>query len=170
MLATICKERPVDFDPLPLATAFGLLIALIGMWRSEHALNRSKDNELHLLRQNLRLKAEAALSEWYKLARENDGLMHSLALNIHLTPEQRLNMSDFLQGWKEHLSLCIADSSAFAKDAHANCGSYSYKECRERVDEVEVSLEVIKRNQGESQRRYNQLMETAATHNGTGAV
>lgn len=154
----------MDFDPLPLATAFGLFIALIGMWRSEQALNRSKDNEVHLLRQNLRLKAEAALTDWYKLARENDDLIHRLALNSDLPSELRLKMSDFLQGWKENLSMCIADSSAFAKDAHANGGRYSHKECRERIAEVEVSMEMLKRNQGESERRFNQLMDRAAAH------
>lgn len=154
----------MEFDPLPLATAFGLLIALLGMWRSEQALNRTKDSELHLLRQTVRLKAEAVLTEWHKLNRENDTLIHRLALNDALRPELRTMMADFLQGWKENLSMCVADASAFAKDVHANSGNYSKEECQKRLGQIEISIEMLKRNQGESERRFDQLMERAAHH------
>lgn len=154
----------MDFDALPLATAFGLLIALIGMWRSEHALNRSKDNELHLLRQNLRLKAEAALTDWHKLDREADTLAHRLALNNDLKPELREITSNFLRDRREFFRQCIADASAFAEHAHTNRDRYTEKECRGRLAAVELSLEKLSRNQGEAERRFNQLMETAAAH------
>lgn len=157
----------MDLDPLPHATAFGLLIALLGMWRSEKALSRSKDNELGLLRQSVRLKAEAAYTEWVKLGRETDNLIHRLALNSDLPSELRAMMSSFLQDWKENLSMCSADASAVAKDAHINSGNYSDKECRERLNEIEVSIEKLKRNQGESERRFDHLMERAASQSAT---
>jgi len=152
----------VDLDPLPLATALGLLVALFGMWRSERALARSKRNELYLLRQTVRLKAEAVRTEWYKLDRENDSLIHRLALKKDLPTELQTMMYDFLQGGKENLNICIADACAVAEDAHRNSENYSEKKCRALLSTIEVSIEKLRRNQGESERRFDQLMERAA--------
>lgn len=157
----------MDLDPLPLATAFGLLVALIGMWRSERALSRSKGNELGLLRQSVILKAEAARSEWYKLNRENDTVIHRLEVNRDLPPELRAILSAVLKDWKEFLGMSIADASAFAEDALTNSANFNEKDCKERLTAIEVSIEKLKRNQGESERRYNQLVERVAAHNAT---
>lgn len=139
-----------------------LTISLFTLWRTVNVQNRSRASELYLLRQNLLLKAEAARSEWYKLDRESDTLAHRLSLNHDLNPELRAITSNFLQERREFFRQCIADASAFAEHAHANRERYTEKECKERLTAVEVSLEKLRRNQGEAERRFNQLMEMAA--------
>ncbi|WP_146047201.1 MULTISPECIES: hypothetical protein [Pseudomonas syringae group] len=160
----------MDLQSIPIASLLALAVSLFALWRTERVQNRSRANELYLLRQNLLLKAEAARSEWYKLDRETDTLVHRLSLNNDLNPELRKITSNFLQDRQEFFRQCIADASAFAEHAHTNRERYTEKECRERLTAVEVSLEKLRRNQGEAERRFNQLMETAAAHNGTGVA
>jgi hypothetical protein len=152
----------VDLGSIPVASLLALAVSLFALWRTERMQHRARANELYLLRQNLLLKAEAARSEWYKLDRETDTLTHRLALNNDLNPELRAITSNFLQDRKEFFRQCIADASAFAEHAHVNRERYTEKECKERLTAVEVSLEKLRRNQGEAVRRFDQLMERAA--------
>ncbi|WP_133748578.1 hypothetical protein [Pseudomonas sp. LP_7_YM] len=158
----------MDFQSIPSMLA--LAVSLFALWRTERVQNRSRANELYLLWQNLLLKAEAARSEWYKLDRETDTLAHRLSLYYDLNPELREITSNFLRDRQEFFRQCIADASDFAEHARMNRERYAEKECRDRLTAVEVSLEKLRRNQGEAERRFNQLMETAAAHNGTGVA
>jgi hypothetical protein len=157
----------VEFDLIHVAPALALAVALFGIWRGERTQSRARANELYLLRQTVLLKAEATRTEWYALNRENDMLIHRLSLNRELHSELRKVVSEFLQGAKEFLSMCIADATALADDVFANGENFSEKKCREYLRLMDVSLEKLRRNQGVSELKFNELMERAAHHSGT---
>lgn len=96
------------------------------------------------------------------LDRENNTLIHRLSLNVGPRPELRSVVSDFLLGHKEFLAICKVDATALAEDIVANVASFSEKKCRDYLAVIEVSLEKLRRNQGVSERRFDELMERAA--------
>lgn len=154
----------MDLDAIPVAALLALAVSLFGLWRGERAHIRSREAERFLLQQAVLLKAEAARSEWYALNRENDTLILRLSLHTDLQPELRVIVSDYLQGQKEFLALCIADATAYAENVFAIGTTFSEKRCREDIRLIELSLEKLRRNQGVSERKYDELMQQAAVY------
>lgn len=152
----------MDLDAIPVAALLALAVSLFGLWRGERAHNRSREAERFLLQQAVLLKAEAVRSEWYALNRENDTLILRLSLHRDLQPELRVMASDYLQGQKEFLAMCIADATAYAENVFANGTMFSEKRCREDIRMIELSLEKLRRNQGVSEQKYDELMQQAA--------
>jgi hypothetical protein len=157
----------MDLESIPVTALLALAVSLFGLWRGERAQGRAREAERFLLQQTVLLKAEAARSEWYILNRENSTLIHRLSLQSELRPELRAITSEYLQGQKEFLAMCIADATAYAENVFATCAKFSVKKCREELRLIEVSIEKLKRNQGVSERKFDELMQQAAAFGGT---
>lgn len=156
----------MNIETISVAALLALAVSLFGLWRGERTQNRSRAAERFLLQQTVLLKAEAVRSEWYTLQRENKTLILRLSLNSGLRPELRAIASDYLQDQKEFLAMCIADATAFAENVFANGTKSSEKKCRDDLRLIEVSLEKLRRNQGVSEQKFDELMQQAAAHAG----
>ncbi|MBI6781615.1 MULTISPECIES: hypothetical protein [Pseudomonas] len=154
----------MNLDEIPVAALLALAVSLFGLWRAERAQGRSRAAERFLLQQTVLLKVEAARSEWYALERENNTLILRLSLDSGLQPELRAIASDYLKGQKEFLAMCIADATACAENVFANGTKFSEKKCRDDLRLIELSLEKLRRNQGVSERKFDELMQQAAAH------
>lgn len=135
-----------------------LLIALLSLFVAWRALSRTKSNELFALRQSLVIKSEQARSGWYQLNRENESLIKRVKSHFRDRLPVAQELLDFLIGQREYLALCIRDTTALADDIHAKVDKFSEKKCRSYLRDIDPSLEILARNQGVAERRFEELL------------
>ena len=136
-----------------------VLVALLSLWVAVRALNRTKDNDLFALRQNVLLKAEVARSAWYALNHENASLIQRVRLSLPGGSPQAASMIEFLYDQRDHLDQCIRDAVALAEDVQMNVDTFNEKKCRDYIRLIEPSIEKLTRNQGVAERKVNDLLE-----------
>lgn len=156
----------MDLESIPVVALLAMAVSLFALWRTERMQHRTRKAELFQLQQTVLLKIEAARTEWCMLAREIDTLMHRLAMDARIGPEERTFILYELQKKKEKIDKGKAQAAAFADDIFANVKSYDEQNCRNHLHHIEVSIEKLRRNQGELERQFTQDMEQAAAHSG----
>lgn len=65
---------------------------------------------------------------------------------------------EFLEGQGEAFNLWITDANALANDVQVNIGSFNEKKCREYLLKVEPAIEMLTRNQGVAEKKYNETL------------
>lgn len=104
------------------------------------------------------VKSEQARTGWYQLNRENESLIKRIDSYFRNHRPLAQELLDFLKGQREHLKQCIADSRAMADDIHKNVDTFSEKKCRTYLREIDPALEILARNQGMAEKRFDELL------------
>jgi len=148
----------MEVGKISLVDVFTLMFALLSLAVAWRALSRTKSNELFALRQSLVVKSEQARTGWYQLNRENESLIKRIDSYFRNHRPLAQELLDFLKGQREHLKQCIADSRAMADDIHKNVDTFSEKKCRTYLREIDPALEILARNQGMAEKRFDHLL------------
>ena len=148
----------MEVGKISLVDLFTLVFALLSLAVAWRALSRTKSNELFALRQSLVVKSEQARTGWYQLNRENESLIKRIGSYFRDNRPVAQELLDFLAGQRDHLRQCIADSKALADDIHNNVDTFSEKKCRTYLREIDPSLEILARNQGMAEKRFEELL------------
>lgn len=114
--------------------------------------------ELFALRQRVVTKSEQARSEWHKLNKENESLIRDVRHRFSAELPEVATLLDFLIGQREHFALCVRDSTSLADEVHATVDTFDEKKCRLYLRNVEPSLEILARYQGDSTKRYEEIL------------
>ncbi|MDY4311216.1 hypothetical protein SOX05_15135 [Pseudomonas putida] len=148
----------MEVGKISLVDVFTLIFALLSLAVAWRALSRTKSNELFALRQSLVVKSEQARTGWYQLNRENESLIKRVGSYFRDNRPVAQELLDFLTGQRDHLKQCIADSKALADHIHKNVDTFSEKKCRTYLREIDPSLEILARNQGMAEKRFDELL------------
>ena len=148
----------MEIGTVSLVDLVTLLIALVSLWVAACAYGRTKSNELFALRQSIVVKSEQARSAWHGLNRENESVIKEIQRRFPADLPEVALLLDYLLGQREHLKVCLADAAALAENTHRNADKFSEKKCREHLREIDPSLEMLSRNQGVTQGRFEELI------------
>ncbi|WP_028941628.1 hypothetical protein [Pseudomonas vranovensis] len=157
----------MEVGKISLIDVFTLVFALLSLAVAWRALSRTKSNELFALRQSLVVKSEQARTGWYQLNRENESLIRRIGSYFRDNRPVAQELLNFLTGQREHLKQCISDAKALADDIHENVDKFSEEKCRIYLRQIDPSLEILARNQGMAEKRFDELLariDEASTH------
>ncbi|MEQ4619580.1 MAG: hypothetical protein ABN482_16255 [Corticimicrobacter sp.] len=144
---------------LNLGSIIPLAISIFSFFISLYALYRSRNSEIFSLRQRVLIESQKAKSSWYYLRRENDSVLHKTAVDSSIPPQLKTLISEFLQEHGEFIENSIKDACALADDVYKNIEKFNQKKCYRYLRFLEPGAEILARNQGESKRRVNEMIE-----------
>lgn len=159
----------MEIGKFSLIDVFTLSLAFLSLAVAWRALHRTRSNELFALRQSLVVKSEQARTGWYQLNRENESLIRRVGSYFRANRPVAQELLDFLTEQREHLKQCIKDAKALADDIHENVETFSEKKCRVYLRQIDPSLEILARNQGMAEKRFDDLLsriDEASTRHG----
>ncbi|HGM7658897.1 TPA: hypothetical protein ACKP9J_002328 [Pseudomonas aeruginosa] len=148
----------MNFENVPLMEWMTLLVAVLGLWIPVRVFSKNNNKELFQLRQRVVNKVEEARSGWHALNRENNSLIKRTQTDSSIPAELKSMLIEFLEGQGEAFNLWIADANALANDVQVNIGSFNEKKCREYLLKVEPAIEMLTRNQGVAEKKYNETL------------
>ncbi|MBV6146482.1 hypothetical protein KUT38_22670 [Pseudomonas aeruginosa] len=148
----------MNFENVSLVEWMTLLVAVLGLWIPIRVFSKNNNKELFQLRQRVVNKVEEARSGWHTLNRENSSLIKRTQTDSSIPPELKSKLIEFLEGQREAFNIWIADANALANDVQLNIGNFNEKKCREYLLKVEPAIEMLARNQGVAEKKYNEIL------------
>ncbi|EMO3475157.1 TPA: hypothetical protein ACQGXN_004086 [Pseudomonas aeruginosa] len=148
----------MNFENVSLMEWMTLLVAVLGLWIPVRVFSKNNNKELFQLRQRVVNKVEEARSGWHALNRENNSLIKRTQTDSSIPAELKSMLIEFLEGQGEAFNLWITDANALANDVQVNIGSFNEKKCREYLLKVEPAIEMLTRNQGVAEKKYNETL------------